>query len=116
MSKLTVVCAMLVAFECRSDSQVREKAYKFVEQNKAVIARLVNASNSGANVKVEYLGEEDQGLVFQLRNSQPKGGSGLIGNFRVNQSTLFIYLDVEPLVLLDSRKLRTARASAQKQK
>lgn len=85
-------------------------ALRFLAEGCSELGRVISTSKEAGNYLCEVLGVYGDHLEFQVRNLQPKGASGLLGNFRLSLRSLRV-TPAEPTDI-DSPILQKLRRAA----
>ncbi len=71
-------------------------AASMIEMIRPFFAEVVQPNRKGCRCLIEVLSRESGRINFQLRNSVPRGSSGLISNFYIETRSLQICEDTDP--------------------
>ena len=99
--RLTVLSLMLPLLAASTELDTKDAATLI--QNTPDFSR---AEQAGHCPKSELLWTDEGSAVFQIRNTCPTSGSGLIGNYTVDLRTAQVWTGVDRTKLVESKKLK----------
>ena len=109
LTMLTVLALMLPLLVASTELDTKDAATLI--QNTPDFSR---AKQVGHCPKSELLWADNGSAVFQIRNTCPTSGSGLIGNYTVDLRTAQVWIGVDRTKLVESKGLRRLQEQLRK--